>query len=130
MSDDATSPDVDALAEVLKVGDRVRFHPKPGRAWWVVRARDDRYIICTRQAPFQPKGEPEYTILDLVGYQDHTRNGAGNGVVRSSLNTLGGGWDVGSDGEHCSEMLADLQSGEWELSTRRLLDVRRVEVAS
>lgn len=123
-----TTPNEQQQAHDLKVGDRARFHPKPGHGWWTVRARDERYIVCTRQAPFKPKGEQQYTILDLTGYQERTYNGAGNGIVRSSLNTLGGGYDLGEDGANCGQILKDLASGEWELSHRRIVSVWRIEV--
>lgn len=112
-----------------QVGDRLRFAPQPGNRWWTIRARDERYVVATQQAPFQPKGDLQYTVVDLTGRQDKTHNGAGQGIVRSSLNTLGGGYDVGVDGEHCERLLADLTSGRWELSNRRVLDVLDVEVS-
>lgn len=113
----------------LAVGDRFRLVPQPGNRWWTIRARDERFIVATQQAPFQPKGDLQYTVVDLTGWQDKTYNGAGNGIVRSSLNTLGGGYDVGTSGEHCDQLLADLRSGRWELSHRRLLDVHDIETS-
>lgn len=114
--------------EDIKVGDRIRFDPQPGNNWWTVRARDARYIIATQQAPFQQAGEHQYTIVDLVGYLNRSRNGAGPGIVRSSLNTIGGGYDIGNYGMHCDQMLADLHDG-WELSARRAMSVKAIEVA-
>lgn len=111
----------------LAVGDRFRLIPQPGNRWWTVRARDERFIVATQRAPFQPKGDLQYTVIDLNGWQDRTYNGAGNGIVRSSLNTLGGGYDVGADGEHCDQLLAGLRSGRWGLSHRRVLDVHDIE---
>lgn len=114
----------------IKVGDRIRFTPGSGRNWWHVKARDERYIVAVQQAPFKPKGELLYTVVDLVGWQNKRRNGAGHGVVRSSLNTLGGGYDVGDNGERCDEILTGLRSGEYELSHRRVMSVWDVEVAA
>lgn len=111
----------------VAVGDRIKFTPGRAHRWWTVRARDERFIVATCQAPFQPKGELWYTIVDLTGWQNRMYNGAGNGVVRSSLNTLGGGWSIGPDGEGCDEILTGLQAGEWDLSPRRVVDVTAIE---
>lgn len=111
----------------IKPGERIRFHPNGGRRWWTVRDVDDRYIVATTQAPFKPKGTLWYTIVDRTGWQNKRYNGAGNGVVRSSLNTLGGGWDIGPNGEGCEEIIPALRSGEWGLSHRRVCDVWTIE---
>lgn len=119
---------LDAEFEHVAVGDKVRFSPaRTGTRWWTVRARDDRFLVATMQAPFEKKGELRYTVVDRTGWQDKHYNGAGNGVVRSSLNTIGGGWDIGPDGEGCEEIIPALWTGEWELSHRRVIDVRSVE---
>lgn len=108
--------------ETVEVGDQIRFDPD--RPWWTVRDRDDRYIVATRQQPFAPKGDLLYTVVDLTGWQDYKYNGAGNGIVRSSLNTLGGGWNIGADGAGSEQIIPALRSGEWELSPRRVVNVR------
>ena len=114
--------------DTVRVGDRVRFAPG-GHAnrWWTVRARDERFIVATMQAPFQPKGTLWYTVVDLIGWQVKQGHGAGNGVVRSSLNTLGGGWDLGPNGEGCAQIIDGLRSGHWELSHRRVINVSSIE---
>ncbi|PZR55250.1 hypothetical protein DNL40_02445 [Xylanimonas oleitrophica] len=109
-------------AATIHVGDRIRFTGDPSTRWWTVRARDERFIIATRQAAFEPGGTLRYTVVDLTGWT-HRYNGVGPGVVRSSLNTLGGGWDLGPEGEGCDEILAELQAGRFELSVRRVLHV-------
>lgn len=114
-----------SAAPEIRVGDKIRFHPRGGRRWWAVRARDDRFIVATAQAPFQSKGELWYTVVDLTGWQNKRYNGAGNGIVRSSLNTLGGGWDTSDDG--LAEIIPALRSGEWELSHRRVVSVWSIE---
>lgn len=117
------TPEFDHIA----VGDKIRFDPPAkGRRWWTVRARDKRFIVVTTQAPFEPKGSLWYSVVDLTGWQDKRYNGAGNGVVRSSLNTLGGGWDCETD-EGVAAILPALQTGEWELSHRRVLNVIDIE---
>ena len=120
MSDQHTAEKVQ-----IEVGDKIRFAPNGGRRWWTVRDRDDRFIVATCQAPFQPKGTLWYTVVDLTGWQDKRYNGAGNGIVRSSLNTLGGGWDLDNDG--AAEIIPGLTSGRWELSHRRVVNVWSIE---
>lgn len=130
-----TSPGTDRLQDAwerslldLPVRARVRFHPLPGRAWWVVGARSDRFIVCYRQRAFRAQGEMEYTVVD--SRFPYTYNGVGPGVVRSSLNTMGGGWCIGSDGSGCQEALNELESDNgYELSHRRLLAVDMIETA-
>ena len=111
--------------DAIRVGDKIRFDPNGGRRWWTVRDRDERFIVATAQAPFQPKGELWYTVVDLTGWQEKRYNGAGNGIVRSSLNTLGGGWDC--DDEGIAEIIPALRSGSWELSHRRVANVWSIE---
>jgi len=112
--------------EDVGVGDRVRFGPNGGSQWWTVRDRDERFIVATAQAAFEPKGVLQYTVVDLTGWQDRKYNGAGNGVVRSSLNTLGGGWDIEADGAGAERIIPALRSGEWDLSYRRLVNVNAI----
>ena len=119
----AATPQTDDIA----VGERIRFTPNHGRQWWTVRDRDERYIVATAHAPFQPKGTLQYTVVDLTGWQDRRYNGAGNGIVRSSLNTLGGGWNIGADGTGAGEILPALHSGERELSHRRVVNVVAID---
>lgn len=67
--------------------------------WWTVRARDERFTILTRQAPFRAKGTVFYTIVD---------HQAG---VRGPCNLLGQGWDFeeGRLEESARELLAALR---------------------
>lgn len=121
-----TTPAAD-FAEVA-IGDQIRFTSPTGtRRWWTVRDRDDRYIVATAQAPFQVKGTLWYTVVDLTGWLEKRYNGAGPGVVRSSLNTLGGGWEIGPNGEGCEQIIPALRSGERELSHRRVANVWAIE---
>jgi hypothetical protein len=119
--------DLTADLAAIKVGDRIRFTPRyTGLRWWTIRARDDRFIVATMQAPFEAKGKKIYTVVDVTGWADIRYNGAGNGPVRSSLDTLGGGWDMSDEG--VARILPALQAGEWNLSRRRVLNIRSVEV--
>lgn len=113
----------------IRVGEQIRFNPSHGAGfrWWTVRDRDDRFIVATVPAPFRPKGDLWYTIVDLTGWAEKTYNGAGGGIVRSSLNTLGGGWSLGPDGEGATGIIPALRSGEWELSHRRVVNVRNIQ---
>lgn len=120
----------DITLDHIEVGDRIRFTPyATGKRWWTVRDRDDRFIVATMQAPFKPRGNLWYTVVDLTGWLDKSYNGAGGGIVRSSVNTLGGGWDIDADGSGAEQIIPALRSGEWELSQRRVADVWSIEVA-
>lgn len=110
----------------LAIGQRIRFRPHASNRWWTIRALDDRYVVATQVAPFT-SNDLQYTIVDLTGW-DHTYNGVGPGVVRSSLNTLGGGYDVGPDGKNCQQLLDDLVAGTHQFSPRRVMAVNAIEV--
>lgn len=113
----------------IKIGDKIRFQPSSDKhRWWTVRDRDNRFIVATMQAPFKERGMLLYTVVDITGWQDKRYNGAGNGVVRSSLNTLGGGWDLGPNGEGAELVIPALRSDgretlRFELSNRRVVSV-------
>lgn len=111
----------------VDVGKRIRFVPESGNRWWTVWASDERYIIATRKAPFSE--ELVYTVVDLTGWTS-TYNGVGPGPVRSSVNSLGGGYDLGPDGEGCAQMLAELNDNTIDLSWRRVVGVTQIEVES
>jgi hypothetical protein len=85
----------------VEVGDKVYIpnHKRPFR----VRARDDRYIICTK--PFNAQHTVIYFIIDLV---DKWR--APDNLI------FGLGYETDED---CEERLRQLQSGEIGLSWRR-----------
>lgn len=115
----------------MEAGDRIRFVPQSSRRWWTIRARDERYIVATQQRPFHAADELLYTVVDLTGWTSRY-NGVRPGMVRSSLNTLGGGAgdvaDIRTD-EGCQAILAALQAGEWEISHRRVAPVDGFEMA-
>ena len=85
----------------VEVGDKVYIpeHKRPFR----VKARDDRYIICTK--PFNAKHTVIYFIVDLV---DKWR-APDNMIFCSGYET----------DEQCQERLKELQDGKIELSVRR-----------
>lgn len=85
----------------VEVGDMVYIpeHKRPFR----VKARDDRYIICTK--PYNPKHTVIYFIIDL---QDKWR-APDNRVFCS-------GYETDDD---CKKRLEELQSGKISLSRRR-----------
>lgn len=96
---------VQAAAAALRVGDRIRLTPgSDGKRAWTVRARSRRFIVATCIEGFG-RGIA-YTCIDTTGWLDWHYNGQGRGVVRSSLDTLGGGWDIGPDGEGLRRRLA------------------------
>lgn len=120
-----------ANPSTVKVGDKIQFTPRgSGQRWWLVRARDERWIIATQQVPFKPKGTLQYTVVDLTGWT-HYCNGVQPGPARSSINVTGGGWGDGtySDAD-IADMLSALQDPDqpWELSTRRVVAVWAIEV--
>lgn len=110
---------------VLAVGDLIRFKPQSGNRWWTVRAVDTRYIVATQPAPLT-SGDLHYTVVDFTAWA-YAYNGGAPVAVRSSLNTLGGGYDVGPDGANCANIIDDLRSGLYQLSNRRRLDVTDIE---
>ena len=85
----------------VNVGDKV-FIPDQKKPYQV-RARDDRYIICTKL--FNLKHTVLYFIIDLK----YKRRGPDNMIFCSGYET----------DEDCTERLKELQNGEIEVSLRR-----------
>lgn len=85
----------------VEVGDKV-YIPNQKRPYRV-RARDDRYIICTK--PYNPERTVLYFIIDLV---DKWR--APDNMVFCM------GYETDED---CNARLKELQEGKIELSRRR-----------
>ena len=85
----------------VEVNDRVYIpsEKKPYR----VRARDNRYIICTK--PYNPQHTVLYFIIDL----EQKWRAPDNAVFCSGYET----------DEDCQERLQELQSGKLGLSIRR-----------
>lgn len=115
-----------AGSQIYSPGDQVRFAPAAGSGnrWWTVRAVDERHLVATCPRPFD--SVPIYTVVDLTGWTS-TYNGVGPGMDRSSLNTLGGSYDVGDHGENCAQILTDLREGTRELSHRRVMPVEQIQ---
>lgn len=83
------------------VGDKVYI---PGeKKPYKVRARDERYIICTK--PFNPKRTVMYFIIDLK----NKWRAPDNMIFCFGYET----------DEQCAERLKELQDGEIKLSRRR-----------
>lgn len=116
----------------IKVGDKVKFFPSvsTGERWWTVQSRDERFIVAVMQRPFHTSKDALYTVVDITGWENQRYNDAGEGVVRSSLDTLGGGWSGVSleDPTAAREALQAVNTGERELSYRRMVNVRAFEV--
>jgi hypothetical protein len=83
------------------VGDKV-YVPTEKRPY-TVRARDDRYIICTK--PFNPRHTVLYFIIDLA----EKWRAPDNMIFCSGYETI----------EDCQERLKELQDGTIKLSSRR-----------
>lgn len=82
---------------VLHPGDRVKLYPD-ARRWWTVQAVSQNFAACVRQAPFQPAGVLEYTVLDW-------RNG-----VRGPCNLTGQGFGDGTySAAECERMLVEFE---------------------
>ncbi|GAA4034504.1 hypothetical protein GCM10023063_18210 [Arthrobacter methylotrophus] len=91
----ARSPNDWTGMEQLPTGSRVRLgqgtRPK---AWWTVRAVDDRFTVLTRPASKKDRGS-EFTIIDNVR------------GLSGPCDLIGQGWDV--DAEHgCEKLLRAL----------------------
>lgn len=85
----------------VSVGDKV-YIPTDKRPY-TVKARDDRYIICTK--PFNVKHTVLYFIIDLL----NKWRAPDNMIFCSGYET----------DEDCVERLKELQNGTIELSRRR-----------
>ena len=85
----------------VAVGDKV-YIPGEKRPY-KVRARDERYIICTK--PYNPRRTVMYFIIDLK----EKRRAPDNMVFCFGYET----------DEACAERLKELQDGKIELSRRR-----------
>lgn len=85
----------------VKVGDKVYIpqHKRP----FTVKARDERFIICTK--PFNAQHTVIYFIVDLI----EKRRGPDNMVFCCGYET----------DEDCLARLKELQDGEIEVSWRR-----------
>ncbi|AXH44444.1 hypothetical protein PP353_gp68 [Arthrobacter phage Kumotta] len=101
----------------LKPGDQVRTAVN-GKRWWTVQAAGDRYAICTRNLPFRPAGEYEYTILDFEAQQQGPCNLIGNGWDVSDYITLEAGWRA---------LHIQLLAGSLELSHRQSIPLHITE---
>lgn len=89
----------------VEVGDKV-YIPNEKRPY-TVKARDDRYIICTK--PYNLKGSVFYFIVDIK----EKRRGPDNMIFCSGYDT----------DEQCAERLKELQNGEIEVSCRRGIEL-------
>lgn len=108
--------------KALKQGDRIRT-TRDGKSWWTVQIAGERYVICTRQAPFKPKGDYLYTIMDLKRHAQGPCNLIGNGWDVSYFKTPLHGWRW---------LHISLLAGTIELSRRQAcgLVIREVEISA
>lgn len=93
----------------LRVHSRVRLAGE-SRFSWTVQVAGDRYTILTRQAPFRPKGDLDYTICDNVTGK------------RGPTNVIGNGWDfnaIGGAYQGARLLHIELLAGRVEISRRQ-----------
>lgn len=91
----------------VKVEDKV-YLPNEKRPY-IVQARDDRFIICTK--PYNPKKTVMYFIVDLKR------------KVRGTDNLVFGYFDGYETRVNCEGALKSLQDGEMEVSYRNVVDL-------
>ena len=124
------------MTQHLPAGSRVRLgqDTRP-KAWWTVRAADERFTILTRPASNKARGS-EYTIIDT------------GRALRGPCDLIGQGWDVDAE-QGCEKLLralnfhlevaARLNAGEGsvrmtetstEVSHRNNVPIEILEVAS
>ena len=89
----------------VSIGDKV-YIPNQKNPF-IVKARDERYIICTK--PFNPKKTVLYFIVDLKD----KRRAPDNMLFCNGYET----------NEQCIDRLHELQNGEIELSWRNGIDL-------
>lgn len=93
----------------LKIGDKIKFQSEKQR--YVVRAKSDRFIICTK--PFNAKKTYLYTVIDLER------------LVRGALSLIFGTIYKLDQPEEALKCLKDLEEDKYEVSHRNciLLDL-------
>ena len=105
----------------LNVGDRIKIGSiSPRGRWWTVRAVDtegNRYAVATCPAPFKPKGEVLYTIIDLER------------KICGPCNLIGGGYDI-NEPQGPWNLLHEIKTGELEISRRNVARYAGVTVAT
>lgn len=95
----------------MKVGDQIEFDEERGRPY-VIQAMSDRFLVCTRPYKGQRHaGKTFHSLVDLV-----------NSVRGPDHWVLGTKYDYSTQ-QGCAECLADLDSGENELSRRKSIPV-------
>jgi hypothetical protein len=87
-------PSVEPIS--MNVGDLVRLDGERRR--WTVQAVSAHFVALVQQAPFQPKGTLQYTVVDW-------RNG-----IRGPCDLIGWGYGDGSySREECARMLTEFE---------------------
>jgi hypothetical protein len=104
----------------FEIGQQVSLAGDPNP--WTVRAVTEHFAALTRSRAdshdYGPDGEPLYTVLDW-------RNG-----VRGPCNLSGQGWGDGTYTEaECTQMLAEFEAGDLEVSHRNQVRIEFGEVA-
>lgn len=92
--------DIGTPIRIVKVGDKV--HIRGERIGYIVRARDERYIICTKKIA---NNDVQYFIVDLI----EKRRAPDDMIFCRGYETT----------EQCEERLRELENGELALSRRK-----------
>lgn len=105
---------VEYIADNLKLNDYVKLTWDSGEEnYYVVGARNERYIILSDMCE-EREGWFNYTIIDLK----EKKIGTDNTILSMGYEDFGG----------CRENLSKLESGELEMSKRRINDISSVEI--
>ncbi|MFD6093998.1 hypothetical protein ACFWGN_17930 [Oerskovia sp. NPDC060338] len=100
-----------------EVGQKVRVDD--ARKTWTVQAVSKNFTVLVQQAPFEPKGTLQYTVLDW-----HNND-------RGPCNLIGQGYGDGTySPSECARMLAEFERGDLEVSHRNHVPFTRVEVTA
>lgn len=94
---------------------RARFR-ETGRLWWAVRAQRGRFVVCTQQVPFEPRGVLRYTVLDL------------DRGIRGPCNLVGQGWEGIDTDRGCRALVLAMVLGVVEVSHRNHVPTCPTEV--
>lgn len=114
----------------VQIGQQIIFDPVPDQQTateqWFVKARDERYIIAELSDASNPTIRG-YCVIDTNPAPVAHLENLPPAPVRSSLDTLGGGYDL-SQPDWAETMLAQVNDGTYQLSRRRSIPILGITV--